>query len=79
MSAAPWLVKINASEAAAATGRRPGGEVEALEAARALQAGGARLVVVTLRRGRRPGVDEEGVAWRIGPPAEQGAYPVGQR
>jgi 1-phosphofructokinase family hexose kinase len=87
----PWLAKANAAEAAAATGVavEPGdaagdaaGEAgaaldAALDAARTLQAGGAANALVTL--GARGAVlaDADGAAWRIGPPPELGAFPVG--
>jgi 1-phosphofructokinase family hexose kinase len=77
IAARPWLVRVNASEAARATGIEPGGETEALAAARALQSAGAELVLVTLGVEGALLVDEDALAWRLGPPPERGPYPVG--
>ena len=73
----PWLIKVNAAEAAVATGRRPGGEAEALGAARVLQAAGSVLVIVTRGVDGALVLDDGGAAWRIGPAPERGSYAVG--
>ncbi len=90
LAARPWLVKINAREAAGASGlggtalpgeaAAPAGvilEGTALEAARRIQARTSGVVLVT--RGLKGAVlvDEAGAAWRIGGPPERGRYPVG--
>jgi tagatose 6-phosphate kinase len=77
LEAGPWLVRVNAAEAARAGGLQPGGETECLAAARALQAGGARNVLVTRGMDGALLMDEDGRAWRLGQPPERGDYPVG--
>ena len=77
VAAGPWLAKVNAREAAEATGLPSGDEPETLAAARALQAAGARIAVVSRGVHGALVVDEAGVAWRIGPPPERGPYSVG--
>ncbi len=73
----PWLVKVNAREAAEATGLPGVDEAAVIRAAAALQAAGATNVLVT--RGVEGAVllDGSGAAWRIGPPPERGSFPVG--
>jgi fructose-1-phosphate kinase PfkB-like protein len=77
LAAQPWLVKVNAREAAAATGLGGGDEAGAVAAARAL--GGRTTGVVLVTRGPDGAVvvDDAGGAWRIGGPPERGRYPVG--
>jgi tagatose 6-phosphate kinase len=77
LPARPWLVKVNAREAAGATGIPGPDEAGALAAARALRAGGASAVLVTRGVAGAVLVDEAGTAWRIGPPPELGPYVVG--
>jgi tagatose 6-phosphate kinase len=77
VAAGPWLAKANAQEAADATGLAPGGEGSVLAAARALRAAGAASALVSRGEDGALFVDETGIAWRIGPPPERGAFPVG--
>ncbi len=76
-AAGPWLVKVNGAEAAEATGLRAGGEPEAVAAARALRAAGAGITLVSRGVLGAVVVDEDGVAWRVGPPPELGPFSVG--
>ena len=72
----PSIVKVNAAEAAEATGRPVTGPAAAVRAARVLMDQGAGQVVVTL--GADGAVACDGVsAWRLRSDAERGAYPVG--
>ena len=75
--ARPWLVKVNAQEAAVATGLDAAHDEGAISAARELgrRTGGTALVT----RGAAGAivVDDAGAAWRIGGPPERGRYPVG--
>ncbi len=77
LGARPWLVKVNAREAGAATGIPAGDEAGALRAAVALRARGAAVAVVTRGVDGALVVDDSGSAWRIGPPPETGPYVVG--
>ncbi|MBI3749850.1 MAG: hexose kinase [Chloroflexi bacterium] len=77
LPARPWLVKVNAREAAAAAGTAGADEVDVLAAARALRARTAGAVLVTRGADGAVVLDEAGVAWRVGPPPERGRYPVG--
>lgn len=77
IAARPWLVRVNAGEAARATGLGPDGEAGALAAARALRSDGAEIAIVTRGVDGALLVDEDGEAWRLGPPPELGPYPVG--
>jgi 1-phosphofructokinase family hexose kinase len=77
LAAHPWLVKVNAKEAARATGLESGGETEALAAARALRDGGATMALVTRGTEGALLVDDRGVPWRLGSSPELGPYPVG--
>lgn len=77
IAARPWLVRVNADEAARATELTPNGEAGSLEAARALRQGGAEIAIVTSGVNGAVLVDEDGEAWRLGPPPELGSYPVG--
>jgi 1-phosphofructokinase family hexose kinase len=77
LGAQPWLVKVNAREAAAATGVPTRDEAGTLAAAAALRDGGAAAVVVTRGSAGAVLLDESGGAWRIGPPPETGPYVVG--
>lgn len=77
LEARPWLVKVNAHEAAGATGIPADDEAGCLLAAGALRSGGAGAVVVTRGTAGAILVDDAGEAWRIGPPPEAGPYAVG--
>ena len=90
LTARPWLVKINAREAADAAGLgrtpRPGlsavprggiAESVALEAARWIRARTGGIVLVTRGLHGAVLVDAEGTGWQIGGPPERGKYPVG--
>ncbi len=92
LAARPWLVKVNAREAAAAaaaTGRAGGaarpdpstmaadGEGPTVEAARMIRAATGGAVLVTRGMDGAVLVDEAGSAWRIGGPPERGRFPVG--
>ena len=77
VAAGPWLAKGNAGEAAHATGLPSGGEAEAVRAAVALQGRGAGIALVSRGVEGTIVLDEAGIAWRVGPSPERGAYPVG--
>jgi 1-phosphofructokinase family hexose kinase len=77
LPARPWLVKVNAHEAAEATGIPAPDEAGTLTAARGLRAAGASAVLVTRGAAGAVLVDDTGSAWRIGPPPEIGSYVVG--
>jgi tagatose 6-phosphate kinase len=77
LPARPWLVKVNAREAAEATGISTADETGALSAARGLRARGAAAALVTRGTAGALLVDETATAWRIGPPPELGRYVVG--
>jgi 1-phosphofructokinase family hexose kinase len=77
LSAGPWLVKVNAREAAAAAGTTGSDEPDVLAAARALHARTAGAVLVTRGPDGAVVIDEAGGAWRVGAPPERGRYPVG--
>ncbi len=73
----PWLAKVNALEAAQATGLPLGGEAGAVASARALREAGAAMALVSRGAAGAVLVDEVGAAWRVGPPPELGSFPVG--
>lgn len=73
----PWLAKVNALEASQATGLPVGGLPEACAMARALREAGAAMALVSLGVDGAVLVDAVGRGWRIGPPPEVGAFPVG--
>jgi 1-phosphofructokinase family hexose kinase len=77
LSARPWLVKINAREAADALGLATTDQAGVIEAARQLTGRGAAIALVT--RGTAGAIlcDDHGRVWRIGPPPEFGPYAVG--
>ena len=77
VAAGPWLAKVNAAEAAEATGLAPGREPEALAAAHALRQAGAGMALVTRGAHGSLLLDEDGAAWRVGPAPEHGPYSVG--
>jgi 1-phosphofructokinase family hexose kinase len=77
MAERPWLAKVNALEASQATGLPLDGEGEALAAARALRDAGATTVLISRGVDGAVLVDAQGDGWRIGPPPELGAFPVG--
>ncbi len=77
LPARPWLVKVNATEAAAASGI-PTDDPEGVAAAAAeLRRLGAQVVVITLGVEGALFVDQDGHGWRLGPPPEIGLYTVG--
>jgi 1-phosphofructokinase family hexose kinase len=75
--AEPWLVKVNAAEAAAALAMPVGGKDAAVSAARSLRSRGAGLALVSMGVAGAILVDEAAVGWRIGAPPEIGPYSVG--
>jgi tagatose 6-phosphate kinase len=90
LAAGPWLVKVNAREAADATGlgeatmsgkvAAPGGGVvegTAIEAAGRIRAKTGGVVLITRGLDGAVLVDEAGAVWHIGGPPERGQYPVG--
>jgi 1-phosphofructokinase family hexose kinase len=77
LAARPWLVKVNAREAAVATGLAGTDETVAVSAARALRTRTSGAVLVTRGLDGAVVVDDTGVAWRVGAPPAQGRYPVG--
>ncbi|HSW42073.1 MAG TPA: hexose kinase [Patescibacteria group bacterium] len=77
LSARPWLVKVNAGEAAEGTAIATPDEPGALAAAHELRARGALAALVTRGVAGALLVDETGAAWRIGPPPELGRFVVG--
>jgi tagatose 6-phosphate kinase len=77
LEAGPWLAKGNAAEAGRATGLAVEVEADARAAAVALQARGAGIALVSRGLEGTIVADEAGTAWRVGPPPERGAYPVG--
>lgn len=90
LAARPWLVKVNAQEAASSTdlgdtvasgeAGTPGGVVgegTAVEAARRIRMRTGGVVLVTRGLEGAVLVDDGGAVWRIGGPPERGRYPVG--
>ncbi len=77
LAARPWLVKVNAREAAVATGQGGADEEGAIAAARGLSARTRGAALVTRGPDGAIVVDDAGGAWRIGGPPERGRYPVG--
>jgi 1-phosphofructokinase family hexose kinase len=83
LAARPWLVKVNAREAAEAAGPGEGvaegghDDSSAVEAAQGIRARTGGVVLVTLGIDGAVLLDEAGAAWRIGGPPERGHYPVG--
>ncbi len=77
LPARPWLVKVNADEAAEAAGCAAPDEAGAIAAARALCDRGASRAVVTRGLAGAVVVVRDGAAWRVGPPPEIGPYVVG--
>lgn len=71
----PWLVKVNAREAAETTSLATGDLPGVLEAARRLRERGAGQALVT--RGADGAVFVGDEAWSLGPPPERGPYSVG--
>ena len=92
LAARPWLVKVNAGEAAAALTADGGGEDPAttriapqqddgdrdasLRAAAAIRSRGASVAILTLGAAGAVLACESGT-WRVGPSPERGPYPVG--
>lgn len=72
----PWLVKVNAAEAAELLGRRIEAESEALEAAREIRRRGAEVAIVTIGRSGAVASLPDGDL-RVPPPATIGPYGVG--
>ena len=78
LAARPWLVKVNAREAADAAGLAGApGEGAVVEAARGLRARTGSVVLVTRGMEGAVLVDGTGAAWLVGGPPERGRYPVG--
>jgi 1-phosphofructokinase family hexose kinase len=77
LAAGPWLVKVNAREAAAAVGMTGTDEAVAVAAARAVRAKTAGAVLVTRGPDGAVVIDDAGGAWRVGAPPERGRYSVG--
>jgi tagatose 6-phosphate kinase len=75
LAASPWLVKVNAREAAETTGIPTDDLGGVLLAAKRLREAGARQAVVT--RGVDGAVFVGDDAWALGPPPEVGRYTVG--
>lgn len=71
----PWLVKVNAKEAAETTGLATDDAGGTLAAARKLRERGARQVLLT--RGTDGAVFVGDESWTVGPPPELGPYSVG--
>ena len=76
LAARPWLVKVNATEAAVVTGRAVADAADALEAARAIRRNGSEVVIVTLGRAGAVVVTAD-AAWRVGEAPAAGRYAVG--
>ncbi len=72
----PWLVKVNAAEAAETTGLATGDRAGVLAAAGGLRDRGAQLVLITMGIGGSILVTSDG-DWVLGPPPERGPYSVG--
>jgi len=77
----PWLVKLNVAEAAVTLGQRIGdgatsGE-DVLETAREIAARTHGAVVITRGLDGAIALGPDGAAYRVGPPASRGSYPVG--
>lgn len=72
----PSVVKVNAHEAAEATGLEVTGPAEAARAARRLIEQGGQQVVITLGTEGAVACDAA-TAWRLGPPEVRGNYAVG--
>jgi 1-phosphofructokinase family hexose kinase len=90
LAARPWLVKVNAREAAAATNLDEAatsgetravdgaaGEGTAVDAARRLRERTGGVILVTRGTDGAVLVDDHGASWRISGPPERGRYPVG--
>jgi tagatose 6-phosphate kinase len=75
LAARPWLVKVNAREAAETTGVATDDLDGVLQAARRLREAGAQQALVT--RGIHGAVFVGDDAWELGPPPELGPYTVG--
>jgi 1-phosphofructokinase family hexose kinase len=74
----PWLVKLNAAEAAATLGEAAlPDEAEVALAARRLAARSGGAVVVTRGADGAVAIDGDGGAFRVAAPAVRGPYPVG--
>jgi len=76
-SAHPWLVKVNAREAALTTGIKATDEGAAVAAAHAISARTGQAVLITRGRDGAILLTETKEAWRVGPPPELGLFPVG--
>lgn len=77
LAARPWLVKVNANEAAAAMGMTGTDEAVVVAAARAIHARTAGPVLVTRGLDGAVLIVDAGDGWRVGAPPELGRYPVG--
>lgn len=76
LEARPWLVKINAAEAAATTGLRVTDRAQVADAAQRLIDDGAEGALVTMGVAGAVLVTAQG-SWSVGPPPELGPYSVG--
>ena len=77
LTARPWLVKVNAREAAVATGIDATDEGAVVAAAQAISARTGHAVLITRGRDGAILLTETREVWRVGPPPEFGLYPVG--
>jgi len=78
MAVRPWLVKLNAAEAAATLDVAvPRGEAQVVALARGIATRTAGAVVVTLGLDGAVAVDRGGATLRVGPPPARGPFPVG--
>lgn len=73
----PWLVKVNAREAAVATGIDATDEEAVVEAAHVLGARTGHATLITRGRDGAIVLTETAEVWRVGPPPELGLFPVG--
>ena len=77
LTARPRLVKVNAREAAVATGIDATDEGAVVAAAQAISARTGHAVLITRGRDGAILLTETREVWRVGPPPEFGLYPVG--
>lgn len=77
LTARPWLVKVNAREAAVATGIDATDEGAVVAAAHAISARTGHAVLITRGQNGAILLTETSEVWRVGPPPEFGLFPVG--
>ena len=77
LAARPWLVKVNAREAAIVTGLGGSDEASVVAATRSLSEKTGHVALVTRGPEGAVLVDPADGAWRVGGPPEHGRYPVG--